>query len=253
MATIVTAYYQIPSKASPAIYHSWLKNMLKTIVTPMVIFGDDTSLPILKEARGILPAVFIRLPLNEFYMTRFQTYWIKDYQRDHERNVGHNPYLYMIWNEKPKFVQRAIDLNPFKTEWFVWCDIGCFRDSTTVTKYAHFPNTSKLDSTQFYLLNLNPFTDHERTIQPNGLPPSFQYLDRVGGGLLVGTRFSWTKFNQYYDEILAKFMALDRFCGKDQSIMATLAIMHPELVTLVSPAKDGDNPWFYLQRWLTLD
>ena len=43
-ATIVTAYYPVPSKFAPKVYHVWMSNLLLHVRSPMVIF---TGVPLL--------------------------------------------------------------------------------------------------------------------------------------------------------------------------------------------------------------
>ena len=43
-ATIVTAYYPVPSKFAPKVYHAWMSNLLLHVRSPMVIF---TGVPLL--------------------------------------------------------------------------------------------------------------------------------------------------------------------------------------------------------------
>jgi len=54
-------------------------------------------------------------------------------------------------------------------------------------------------------------------------------------------------------EIFYRYMNLymmnDYFTGKDQNIIASIYVLHPELFRLVRPVEGMGNPWFYLQRF----
>src|SRR5436309_806995 len=128
MTTIVTAYYRFKkSKYSHQVYLDWMDNMLE-IHTPMVIFTNEASKKYVIERRVGLTHLtkIIILEQSEWLTYKYISQWEKHYELDHEKY--HNVDLYMIWNEKSNFLKRAIELNQFNTEYFIWCDIGCFRD-----------------------------------------------------------------------------------------------------------------------------
>jgi len=144
MATIVTGYFQLKqAKASHDTYSKWMRNML-SIENPMVIFCDSASEQMIQEMRAgkMEYTKIILTSFNEFYSYRYARNFLEHYKMDQEQRVGHNMFLYMIWSEKSHFLKRAIELNPFSTEYFVWCDIGCFRVPNT--RYLHWPNPSRI-------------------------------------------------------------------------------------------------------------
>ena len=129
-ATIVTGYFELDvSKASDSKYKEWMKNML-VIDNPMVIFCDNESRDFIEEIRidkKDKTVVIVVFDIKEFYSYKYVNEYINNYKIDKEQNVGHSPILYMIWAEKSHFLKRAIEINPFKTDYFLWVDIGCFR------------------------------------------------------------------------------------------------------------------------------
>lgn len=54
-------------------------------------------------------------------------------------------------------------------------------------------------------------------------------------------------YGRLYDLLVELYFAKGLFAGKDQNVMATLAIMHPEVVTLVGTS---NSDWFYMLEWL---
>lgn len=44
---------------------------------------------------------------------------------------------------------------------------------------------------------------------------------------------------------------MDRFIGKDQNIMSSVAILYKDTVKLISSREDLYNIWFYLQLYLS--
>lgn len=255
--TIVTCYYRFPSKHAYSSYDSWMHNMLTTIDTPMVIFCDEDWVEPLTELRKGFEAktkIIVR-KWNEMYCAspRFLPYWRFDHSRDSEAHY-HNELLYILWNEKSAMVNDVINMNPFKTDFFCWCDIGCFRDSNTAYMYKRWPSNDFLNSAaqdKMFLLNIEPFQNGELDILENGLTHSFEGKNRVGGTIFLGHKDVWHQWCNVYYTVLDRYLECKYFAGKDQNVMATVVALHPSLVKLVTPTRnieDGD-PWFYLQRY----
>jgi hypothetical protein len=51
--------------------------------------------------------------------------------------------------------------------------------------------------------------------------------------------------------MLEYFIKIDRFIGKDQNIMSSVAIMYKDTVELIPSREDLYNRWFYLQYYLS--
>lgn len=248
---IVTAYYRSPAKHTVNQYHFWMGHFLKTINNPLVIFCDQQSVEQIIELRKeFLDKTWIYvLPFQELYCSNIN--WTKDWQRDRERSI-HNPNLYIIWNEKSAFVHRAMLKHP-DYDFYMWCDIGCFRSSEEMHLFAkEWPSQSFLNravKNKMYFLQIEDFKAGELNILGNGLTASFEEVNRIGGTIFLGHKEmieGW--FNVYY-HYLHKYIANDYFAGKDQNILATIYAAHPEIFHLVRPVPGAGNPWFYLQRY----
>lgn len=250
--TVVTCYYRFPSKHSFADYDAWTRRLLAAVDTPLVVFCDAESAPRLSalRARVAESTRVIVLPLDR---TRcgsgaLGAHWAVDATRDPEADI-HTPGLYVVWNEKAAFVQRVMDENPFGTDAFAWCDIGCLRADAAVDRYRRWPRGATLDGIardRLTLLNITPFESGDFVLDPaDGLPPSFDRVSRVGGTIQVGHREAWERWIPAYYAMLDRFVAAGRFAGKDQNVMAALCVLRPDLVTFVRPTTEGD-PWFSL-------
>ena len=257
MTTIVTSYFQLnQSKASHLQYVEWMKNMLM-IDTPMVIFCDEKSEEIIYTLRigKHDKTQIIVTNFKEFYSYKYANHFLEHYKMDKEQHVGHNMFLYMIWSEKSNFMKRAIELDPFKTEYFLWVDIGCFRKPNT--EFLQWPNTEKINClprNKILLLSIFPFTPTELNVYELRDLPSFQFTNRIGAPIFGGFKealFIW--HNKYY-EMLEHFISIGRFIGKDQSIMNSVYLIHRPLCFLVNwdsaVCNCEDDIWFYLQRYL---
>lgn len=254
--TIVTCYYQSPSKHSLQEYDEWMTNFLTTVENEMVIFCDNvsyTKIAKLREPFKDMTQIYI-LPLEETYCgsPHYQTVWKKDWQRDIERSI-HHPNLYTIWNEKSMFVHRVMKLNPFQTEFFCWCDIGCFRSKEDLCLFQHgWPSKSFLKNAKkdkMYFLNITPFESRDFETYANGLSRSFERVTRIGATIFLGHQSIFETWVETYYKYMDNYITHNYFAGKDQNIIATIYVCHPELFELVKPKPGEGDPWFYLQRY----
>jgi hypothetical protein len=253
MTTIVTAYFKLEqSKASHDIYIDRMKNML-IIDNPMVIFCETECVEWIKELRKdkIEKTNIITTTFKDFYSYQYIDTFLENYTKDHEKKVGHNIFLYLIWNEKSHFLKRAIELDPFKTDYFLWVDIGCFR--RTNVDFIHWPNPiriKQIPKDKLLLLQVIPFSEKELTCKKKEELPSFQYTNRIGAPIFGGGKEIILKWHDLYYNMLEYFISIDRFIGKDQSIMNSLYLLHQDQCELVSWKPGCDDPWFYLQDYL---
>jgi len=127
--TLVTAYFNVgvkidhPEWGNP--YPDWIRNLLPFVRWPLVIFCDEQSLDMLKQARGGKPAVYHVTRPEEFYAYRYLDH-LKRLPFPEERAEAFITCS-LIWHEKHHFLRQAMSENPFGSEMFFWCDIGLFR------------------------------------------------------------------------------------------------------------------------------
>jgi hypothetical protein len=256
LSTIVTAYFKLNiSKASDDQYKVWMKNML-LIQNPMVIFCDSKSQAFIEELRKQTDPSFTNTRIiicnfTDFYSYKYADIFVQHYSKDIEKRVGHNVFLYMIWAEKSHFLKRAIELNPFKSEYFLWTDIGCFRRENT--RFINWPSAERITSLpkdKVLLLSIIPFTQTELACTRLDDLPSFQFQNRISAPIFGGTKDVLLRWHDKYYEMLEYFISIDRFIGKDQSIMNSVYLMNRELCHLVNWIEGCADPWFYLQDYL---
>lgn len=251
MATIVTAYFQLEtSKASHNKYLQWMCNML-IIDNPMIIFCDNKSYDFIqflrKDKLNITRIIVIEFV--DFHSYRFNSQFVQQQKIDRELNIGHNSFLYMIWAEKPSFLKKAVVLDPFNTEYFLWVDIGCFRVPNT--KFINWPNISKAPLDKVLLLSVNPFTINELSVSNFNELPNFQFTNRISGTIFGGGKKVLLQWNEKYYDMVEKFISLGRFIGKDQSIMNSVYLLNRDICELINWKQPCDDIWFYMQDYLS--
>lgn len=244
MACIVTAYFDIPSKHPSAKYHEWIRNFL-LIKTSIIVFTDNRQF-IESNRSPNLPIHIVDTTFTDFHTHQYCEQWKEQHTMDPEQKI-HNIKLYMIWNEKSNFIKRAIDINPFECEYFYWMDIGSFRQRHRMNHFLEIPTRT---TNKILLLQIHPFTFIEKQLFDQPISNPFIKANRIGGGIFGGHTKTCLQWHTYYYDMLHYFITHRIFAGKDQSIMAIIAIMHPDLVQLVPPKSPRWDPWFYLQEWL---
>lgn len=254
--TIVTAYFKLKiSKASHETYLKWMQNMLINS-NPMVIFCDTVSKSYIESVRKMVDpelerTCIIITEVSEFYSYKYGEKFVEHFAMDTEKRVGHNIILYMIWAEKSHFLKRAIELDPFESDYFLWSDIGCFRRENT--EFRNWPNPSRiatLPKDKVLLLSVIPFTPSELACKTLSDLPSFQFQNRIGAPIFGGTKEILLQWHDKYYEMLEYFISINRFIGKDQSIMNSVYLMNREFCELINWKEGCNDPWFYLQDYL---
>jgi len=136
--TCVSAFWKVKNKHGDS-YIDWFHNTLK-INCPYVFFGDKESITIVKKYRGVLPTYYIECNFEDF-----TTYKFKDKMMTH---TVHCPSieLNLIWNEKVFFVKKALDINPFNSEYFCWIDAGICTYRQKSPPVESFHNENMLSS-----------------------------------------------------------------------------------------------------------
>ena len=253
MTTVVTAYYEIKSKFHTDQYWEWINNFC-TIPCNLIIFTTENLIEKFNDLRkDFSNTKIISLPFEELYHYKFKNIYEEHLAIDFHKNI-HSSDLYIIWAEKVKFVMRAIELNPFNTNKFIWCDIGVVRHPEYLPIYRSFPQTEKIENGKMTFLMLRDFLFHERVASPitkggDGISGQIYSpgMVRLGGGIQGGDIDSWKEYNKLWDSTLQRYFAANRFAGQDQCIMGTIYLEHSDLFHIVNaPYINGDLEWFYL-------
>lgn len=246
--TVVSSYYEIPSKHTTEKYREWGRRFL-TLAAPIVIFIDPTMTEWIKTHRGDKPIHIIELPFEQLDMwVKYKDIWRENYDRDPEKSI-HSPELYAIWAQKSVFVEHAIQVNPFHTDYFFWCDFGIFREDYSKEIMNSFPNTRYLYENKIIINAVQPMSKEEWTPTHDGLygieVSSSWNEPRFVGGLWGGGIVGCLRWNRAYKNILKEYVKRGRFMGKDQIVMLSAYLTDPSLAVVVERTANT-NPWFFL-------
>jgi hypothetical protein len=254
-ATVVTAYYPVKSKHTVDKYLEWIRQFWPVVPCNLVFFTDPN---LVKPVQQILEGrpggtVVAGVPFQE--LTAFQALspaiWQLTAAKDPEREI-HTPELYALWYEKKEFVRRAIEMNPFGSEVFVWCDAGICRHKEYSAPLRNFPLAPLVPRGKMLVLQVDPFQSSDWAPKEDGIPGEFLRRNSVGGGILASDRVGWSKWSAAYDTMFMRYWSAGRFVGKDQNIMASMILENKGLHEVVAAPDDFPQPlkWFYLLFYL---
>lgn len=135
--TCVSGYWKIKNKHGNK-FDNWFKNTLK-INCPYIFFGNKESIELVKNFRCNLPTYYIELNIEEFTTYKYKDNMIVD--KSHCPSIELN----LIWNEKIFMIQRALQINPFSSDFFMWIDSGIPIYRHKMPPTTSFPNINKLN------------------------------------------------------------------------------------------------------------
>ena len=253
--TIVTAFYPIKSKFPTATYLDWCKTFLQ-LEAPIVLFTDASLAQTFMDLRGNRPIRILTAPFESLALwVMYENQWKQNHTMDPEA-FRHTPELYTIWAQKALFVEKAIEYNPFQTDYFFWCDIGAFRDPTiSPTILQTFPTTRYLPKDRIVMQSMGNLEESDKYMRPDGIygeciTSSWNEV-RLVGGLWGGHRDGCLKWSQAYQAMLGKYFAAGRFAGKDQQVMLSTYLDNPSLAYIVQPTTTGIDNWFFFEHLLS--
>lgn len=237
--TLVTGYFDMPSKYSHETYKNWMKNFL-SLDEAMVIFTDDKTFDYIKSFRKPENTIIIKTSIKNFEVYKYIDYW--NYCKSIDIEKGHHSIeMYMIWNEKSYFCEKAINWNVFNSEYFFWIDIGCVKDKNTL-KYMNKFNVDNIpkDKTilsQVYNTKPNPI------LNINNISVSFQnigtrccnVINYIQGGFFGGHINVMKTWITIFKNELNLFINTKTFGGKDQNIMGNLTLKYPQHIYKLQP------------------
>ena len=153
--TCVSGYWNVNNKHGNN-FEFWFKNSLK-INCPYVFFADKETIEIIKKYRDKLPTFYVECSIQEFICYKYKNKMIT--------HPVHCPSveLNLIWNEKIFLIKRALEINPFGSDFFCWVDAGLCIYRDTPPSSNEFPNVNKLNTlpkNKFIYTSSSPYIEN---------------------------------------------------------------------------------------------
>ena len=214
--TLVTAYFNVPSKFSHDTYKKWMRNLC-TIQDPLVIFTSSDMAKWFRDCRQERP--------TQIRVTTLQSLLVASTASFDVNNIHAN--LHMIWNEKANWLKMTADEKPFGgSEYYAWIDAGYFRNSLLNDRkiVQSFPNVGS----RMFMMSIESLCPVCRGI---------------AGGLFGGTNAAIQRWHSaYYDTL----RGANELILEDQTWMLETCLKDPTLCNIVEPImnRQGIGPWF---------
>lgn len=243
--TVVSAFYEIPSKFPSSQYWKWIQNFCE-IPFDLVLFTSPNlveKFKVLRKDRKNTKIIALDFKKLEHY--KFYNIYQKHHEIDYYKKI-HSPELYILWAEKLKFVMRAIEKNYFDTDVYIWCDIGIFRETQFLETFKTFPKYESIVKDKMNFLMLQPFSQQNLVKDKFGLVGQRYGEIRLGGGIHGGGVDAWKEYEKLWDSTLQRYFQAGRFAGQDQCVMGTIFLENSHLFNIITPKDYGGDPWFYL-------
>lgn len=217
--TVVSGYWNVKGKFNFEKYKSWMSNTI-IINCPYVFFGNYESISIVKEIRKDLPTHYINIEIEDFY-----TYKFKDTVCCMEPHVP-STEVNLIWNEKVNLVEKAKDIDPFNSDFFMWVDAGVCVYRETPPSSTPFPNQDKiltlpLDKFIFSTSNNPEFEKHK--VHDNN------YYHYIAGGSFILHKNFVNSFAKLYRKYIDKYLSQYNWLNTEQKILTHIYNDNPEL------------------------
>ncbi len=156
--TCVSGFWNVTNKHGNN-YTTWFQHSLK-INCPYVFFGDKETIEIIKPFRDGLPTFYVECNIQDFV-----TYQYKNRMVTHPFHCP-SKELNLIWNEKIFLIKKALELNPFHSDFFCWVDAGICIYRNTPPPSVPFPNIDKMNHlpiNKFIYTSSNPYIENNVT------------------------------------------------------------------------------------------
>ena len=255
-ATVVSAYYEMPSKYNLESYRKWIRLLLENVPFHLIFYTDESLVPFIQDCRRAYQdrTIIMILPREKWIANQKypQGIWDSLHGQDPEANI-HNPELYKVWFEKNQFVKRAIELNPFDHTDFLWMDAGICRYESLLQLIKGFPVASRIPIDRIMLLNIMPFSQKDEIPSYAGghtFIGGIVAKPRIAAGIIAGSISSWNNYINLYDTTLEKYKAAGLFWGKEQDVMRTIVMENKSSVSLIEVKPIAPESWFYSLLYL---
>lgn len=240
--TIVTCFYKIISKHSYEMYIKWLSNLLNNIRCNIIIFTSKDQEKIIKNEIHNAKYFFIIKNIEEFNISKKYNndFWINQYKLDTQKNSGRTISCYKIWNSKFDMLKEAIEINPFKSDKFIWNDIGNMRNINNINLLKNYPVFHKISDNKLDIILLNNFKNENQIFFNNEI--------HFSGSIFGGHKDLILELHKLYYIYFELYVTNNKFIGCDQQIISTIYLKNKNMFNCVYPKNDVIDPWFYLYK-----
>lgn len=218
--TVVSAYYDIPSKKSSDIYHERLKQFLGKLDCDLVFFTSSDLVQTLKSYRSKY------LHRTKFHVVELEDlecmkkygldFWKEQCAKSQDPAHVDKPLLGGIWYSKKEFLNRALQENPFGSTHLAWVDAGIM-DVPYEQDVLHI-NEKMLDpDDRMHMYGIQKLTDDVYFDRP---------VNYLCGDTYYGTLEACEKHVYNYQKVFDQYVENDRCAFDDQYLLNSLGVLY---------------------------
>jgi hypothetical protein len=221
--TMVIAYFRVKSKYTPEKYDGWMANIF-SLQDCMVVFTQPDMVETVQRLRAhvanrtviIVQPSPTDLPISQLYQESHPNFWQDQLTMDLEGEHHKSFELFWIWLSKSWWVMQTVERNFFRSDFFMYSDIGCFRSAvwngkTIIQHPSMVPN-----NTVMWMAHRKPNPPAVRLWNDKFREKAHFYHSGSQG---AGTAEAWRRFHQVFAETMDQFAANGLFIGEDQCIL----------------------------------
>jgi hypothetical protein len=243
---IVSAFYEIPSKASLSFYLPHLDNFFHYISQYCIFFTNKSTYLKIEHIVAKYNNKNITIHLLEFedlpsFKFRNYDFWKKQCEIDVEKY--HTPELSIMWFNKQHLVKKSQEFTDF--DYYIWCDAGCIRSDSWKEICKEFGHRNNITNDKIFVQLLNPLPSDKNF---------FVYPDTyVAGAIIAANKNMWDVYINIYNNMLDCYSMNFVCSNSDQYITASCINKFPNLFNAVLYNDDihsCPDIWFFFLKYL---
>ncbi len=226
-ATVVTAFYDIPSSSSFEKRKQSLQQFLQRVPCQILLFtehGFADEIAVYRMGLEKRTRIVVLDPSEWVANTKYiPALWAQQVKQDPELRLARTAEEFKFGYEKKEFMMKATEMNPFGSDDFVWID----PDHLDLIP-STFPLANSIPTDRILVANPEPF-------RADDIASSyFKGKNRITNTVLAGSKRSWIEYSKLYDLILAQKLKISAFIGDDLMILHYMIIHKPNQFSLVN-------------------
>lgn len=241
--TIVTSLYDIDRQNLDGRnwnqYLTWFAQTLR-LNSPMVIFVDDDNLiNLINDIRSNLPTQIVQLPLESSYYYQFKEQIEKVLNSENYKNkvtgnkrIECRSSLYNIVQYSKFFwVEKAIEMNFFSTDRYLWLDAGISRFFESIDLNNSFTSRNISDDDLKGKLALQTFIGVYTDLCSSDFISEDYFWDErsyVAGGIFLIHKDSMKSIKEMIDDVLINLMLKNFVMNNEQICLGYLLKKYPD-------------------------
>ena len=230
--TVVTGLFPIKSKVSLSFYLNKCKAFLQHVCAPVVLFTTPELKKQLQALRSFPLQIVDTVPAGWKHTSLFSDKEWQD-QSKRARNIsGKNitAELFQLYFQKTDFVHYVIHELGVKSKYYVWADIGSFRNDLWLPYLESWPSVAKLR----LALNTREMCFQQRripTANPETSEDSLILNSVVAGAILAGTERGWNLMSELLPKEVCYLRDFNIIWGCDETVHWSLLRRYPSVFT----------------------